>query len=196
MRLRRRSFGLFTLFAALPLRVNAAAEISRETAISALTAAAYELFPHDNVDESLYGTLAETFFSTDEDRALRLADGLGGDTFVDVSRDARIQRLTDRQGDADFFALRMHVMMGLYNNSDVTRRFGYQGPSFEKGGYLERGFDDDGHHERPVVDWSPLANKRLEDHELGIQDFLRKPFRPEQFRAIIERVQGGRRDAA
>ena len=78
--MRRRSFGLFTLFAALPLRVNAAAEISRETAISALTAAAYELFPHDNVDESLYGTLAETFFSTDEDRALRLGPArLGAD---------------------------------------------------------------------------------------------------------------------
>lgn len=142
MRLRRRSFGLFTLFAALPLRANATAAVSRETAIPALTAAAYELFPHDNVDESLYGTLAETFFSTDEDRALRLAAGLGGDTFVDAPRDARIQRLTGRQGDADFFALRMHVLMGLYNNPDVTRRFGYQGPSFEKGGYLERGFDD------------------------------------------------------
>ena len=32
---------------------------------------------------------------------------------------------------------------------------------------IRTGFKSDGHHERPVIDWSPLANKRLEDAELG-----------------------------
>ena len=32
---------------------------------------------------------------------------------------------------------------------------------------IQTGFKSDGHHKRPVVDWSPLANKRLEDAELG-----------------------------
>jgi hypothetical protein len=37
-----------------------------------------------------------------------------------------------------------------YNDLSVTRRFGYQGPSYEEGGYLTRGFDD--------IDWLPAAD--------------------------------------
>ena len=43
--------------------------------------------------------------------------------------------------------LRAGVMIGLYHDLNVTRRFGYQGPSLEEGGYLHRGFDD--------LDWLP-----------------------------------------
>lgn len=41
-----------------------------------------------------------------------------------------------------FNAVRGHTVVGLYNIPDVWKHFGYQGPSFEKGGYIDRGFDD------------------------------------------------------
>jgi RNA polymerase sigma-70 factor (ECF subfamily) len=47
------------------------------------------------------------------------------------------------------------------------------------------GFSDDGEHERPVVDWSPLADKLMEDHELGnrIRDTIAGL--PDKYRAVI-----------
>lgn len=42
---------------------------------------------------------------------------------------------------------RFAVLVGLYNDLSIVRRFGYQGPSLADGGYLERGFND--------LDWLP-----------------------------------------
>jgi len=38
-------------------------------------------------------------------------------------------------------------VVSLYNQHDVWTKLGYEGPSWEKGGYLERGFND--------IDWLP-----------------------------------------
>ncbi len=44
-----------------------------------------------------------------------------------------------------FFAtVRGDIVVSLYNNPLVWRHFGYEGASFDDGGYLERGFDDIG----------------------------------------------------
>lgn len=47
------------------------------------------------------------------------------------------------------------------------------------------GFNDDGHHERPVVDWTPLANQQLEDHELG--EHIRRGIAglPEKYKVVL-----------
>ena len=47
------------------------------------------------------------------------------------------------------------------------------------------GFDDDGHHERPVVDWSPLASERLEDAELGSKLTSAIDGLPEKYRVVL-----------
>ena len=146
MRLRRRGFSLFGLLAALPLR-SSAEPPSAETTAAVISAAAYELFPHEQIDAQHYAGLAAAFISADVDRALGLAAVLGGTEFVAVSRDERLARMTAAQGEAAFQALRMHMLMGLYNDLSVTRKFGYQGSSFAQGGYLRRGFDD--------VQWLP-----------------------------------------
>ncbi|NJO38293.1 MAG: hypothetical protein HC871_12680 [Rhizobiales bacterium] len=38
--------------------------------------------------------------------------------------------------------MRGQVVNVLYNDHEVWKIFGYQGASFEEGGYLYRGFDD------------------------------------------------------
>ena len=43
-----------------------------------------------------------------------------------------------------FGAVRGDIVVSLYNNPLAWRHFGYEGPSFDDGGYLERGFDDIG----------------------------------------------------
>ena len=45
--------------------------------------------------------------------------------------------------------LRGDMILTLYNNPDVWPKFGYEGASADKGGYINRGFSD--------IDWLPTA---------------------------------------
>ncbi len=47
------------------------------------------------------------------------------------------------------------------------------------------GFDGEGHHERPVVDWSPLADKLREDQELGKEIRRAVEALPESYRTVV-----------
>ena len=48
----------------------------------------------------------------------------------------------------DFFvAIQMSVQTAFYNHPAVWAHLGYEGPSFDKGGYLNRGAG--------VIDWLP-----------------------------------------
>ena len=38
--------------------------------------------------------------------------------------------------------IRGGLVTGLYNQKEVWPLFGYEGESFSKGGYIDRGFDD------------------------------------------------------
>jgi hypothetical protein len=45
--------------------------------------------------------------------------------------------------ETEFFKkLRSDLVVSLYNQKDLWPKFGYEGASAEKGGYLHRGFDD------------------------------------------------------
>ncbi len=50
---------------------------------------------------------------------------------------------------------------------------------------LKAGFDEDGHHERPVVDWTPLANEQLENAELGRRTRDAIASLPEKYRLVL-----------
>ena len=49
------------------------------------------------------------------------------------------------------------AVVALYNNPLVWRHFGYEGPSAEFGGYIDRGFDDLTWLPRPSEDASPKS---------------------------------------
>ena len=41
-----------------------------------------------------------------------------------------------------FQTVRSGLVTGFYNQKEVWPLFGYEGESFSKGGYIDRGFDD------------------------------------------------------
>ena len=45
--------------------------------------------------------------------------------------------------------MRSTLVVSLYNQKDLWAKFGYEGSSADKGGYINRGFSD--------IDWLPQA---------------------------------------
>ena len=61
----------------------------------------------------------------------------------------RVVLLQGVEQGALFKKLRGDLLVTLYNNKEVWPKFGYEGSSADKGGYIHRGFDD--------IDWLPQA---------------------------------------
>ena len=75
-----------------------------------------------------------------------LASSKHGSRYVDVGWEAdRVAILVEIQDDAFFQTIRGGLVTGIYGNPEVWPLFGYEGPSADKGGYIDRGFDD--------IDW-------------------------------------------
>jgi hypothetical protein len=119
------------------------------------------LYPHEKVGDAHYaevvkaldGEVADQVSGSDDakaalalyqDGAERLNAAAGG-TFKDLDEEKKEELLkAEEASDApEFFqAVRGKVVGVLYNQPAVWEIFGYQGPSYEEGGYLYRGFDD------------------------------------------------------
>jgi hypothetical protein len=121
-----------------------------------LAALARTLYPHDAVPDIVYhrvpATIAEAV-REDAAQARIVADGVadldgrGGQPFMQRTAE---QRLADAEAIAgsEFFALvRSTAVVEVYSDPATWRALRYEGPSFAKGGYLRRGFDD--------LDWLP-----------------------------------------
>jgi len=61
----------------------------------------------------------------------------------------RVALLQGIETGALFTKLRGDLLVTLYNNKEVWPKFGYEGSSADKGGYINRGFND--------IDWLPQA---------------------------------------
>ena len=61
----------------------------------------------------------------------------------------RVALLQGIEKGALFTKLRGDLLVTLYNNKEVWPKFGYEGSSADKGGYINRGFND--------IDWLPQA---------------------------------------
>jgi hypothetical protein len=121
------------------------AESQRRT----LTRLAQELFPHPLLSEQPYRQIVDMNFpdtapqvqlAAAAEAASRL-DAAAPPLWRDAPQHRRLAALAPLMAQPFFQGFRFAVMAGLYANLDVTSRFGYQGPSFEDGGYIERGFD-------------------------------------------------------
>ena len=83
------------------------------------------------------------------------ASGSGQGRFADLDDTAALDLLRGIE-DAEFFAfIRSVAVVTLYDDAQVHQLLGYEGPVFEQGGYLHRGFDD--------LDWLP--NPRVEEYD-------------------------------
>ncbi len=123
-------------------------------------------YPHDNLadfyDAKLVGDL-DASAAKDKALAKMLNDGVAsldnamGVKFIDLSEGNQVKVLESIQTGAFFQKVRSTTVVSLYNQPLVWRHFGYEGPSAEHGGYIDRGFDDLNWLKRPPLDASPAA---------------------------------------
>ncbi|HUL08954.1 MAG TPA: twin-arginine translocation signal domain-containing protein [Candidatus Acidoferrum sp.] len=123
-----------------------------EHTATTLVKVARELYPHDRLGDVYYAKVVESLDGKavkDKDVGKLLADGVaaldqteGAVKWVDLSPGYRLASLKAMEGTPFFQTVRSECITGIYNNPDVWRHFGYEGPSFEFGGYIERGFND------------------------------------------------------
>lgn len=116
-----------------------------------------DIYPHpDLLQVAHYQAIADTVAANadgDAGIAVSLKDGISrideqaqalfGSSYVDIEdADAREGVLRHFQHEAFFQTVRWTAYFGIYDNKEIWPLFGYQGASFEYGGYIERGFSD------------------------------------------------------
>ena len=125
-----------------------------------------QLYPHDTLSDMYYAGVVEALdgeASGNKDVAELLTKGVAeldkamGVTWLELSEGNQLATLTAIQDSAFFQKVRGTIIVALYNNPLVWRHFGYEGPSYELGGYLHRGFDDLAWLAPPSDDASPKA---------------------------------------
>ena len=102
-----------------------------------------------------HGVLTGIF--TERDAAFGvLAAGLDALGDLDgLDDDAVTAKLEEVQAEPFFRLVHSTSVVALYDDHEVWQLLGYEGSSFEKGGYLHRGFDD--------LDWLPEV--RIEEYD-------------------------------
>jgi len=123
------------------------------------------LYPHDQIEDLHYATVVEALdaeAAASRDVAMLLGDGVvsldqARGKFVSLHENSQIRVLEAMQESAFFQKVRGAVIYHLYNNPLVWPAFGYQGSSYEHGGYLDRGFQDAGWLAEPPEEASPPA---------------------------------------
>jgi hypothetical protein len=111
------------------------------------------LYPHATIEDEQYGKTVEGFdkkAKTDPAFARLLKDGVASlDTaahgkWLDASDDEKLQALKSMETTPFFQTVRGTLVgaAGPYNLPEVWKKFGYEGSSWQFGGYLARGFSD------------------------------------------------------
>ena|SRR5450432_3062134 len=109
------------------------------------------LYPHDAIPDHVYAEVLNRALASNSAlhemvvNAEKALDAQQQQRWIDLDEQGQItaMKAIDR---TDFFAtIRGAVQTALYNHPSVWAVLGYEGPSFEKGGYIERGAG--------VVDW-------------------------------------------
>ena len=124
--------------------------------MATLVQMARDIYPHDRFGDALYANAVKghddtaasdaEFLAMIESGAKELdaaAVANGHTSYVGTGWEAdRVAILKSIESEPFFQTIRGGLVVGLYNQPDVWSLLGYEGSSFEKGGYLARGFDD------------------------------------------------------
>lgn len=118
---------------------------------AALMAMGRVLYPHEKLPDAVYALLAKDLDATaagDAGAAKLLADGIAwlnrsaGGNFAKASAAKRLEIVRSMEGTAFFNTVRGQCITSLYDNDMAYAVFGYPGASWDKGGYITRGFQD------------------------------------------------------
>jgi hypothetical protein len=122
------------------------------------------MYPHDALGDQYYAAVVEALdqdAGADPEVAALLNDGAAAldeampMRFLELSEGHQAAVLEAVQDTPFFHALRGKTIAVLYNNPRVWQAFGYEGASFDEGGYIERGFSDLGWLPDPSPEASP-----------------------------------------
>lgn len=116
-----------------------------------LLAMTRQLYPHDDLADFYYAGVVGGLDAEAKDNAETAAllksgvsdlDDARGVNFTELSDGYQLEVLKEREADAFFQKVRGTTVVALYNNQLTWRHFGYEGASYDFGGYIDRGFDD------------------------------------------------------
>ena len=135
-----------------------------ETEASGILKVTRAIFPHDTLDDAVYALVVKDLDAAAADDAA-VADLLR-EGLMELDKRASgdwasldyLQRenLVIKMAGTDFFEkIRGTSVVSLYNNELAWMHFGYEGSSYEKGGYFDRGFQDLEWLPNPPADASP-----------------------------------------
>ena len=124
--------------------------------MATLVQMARDVYPHDRFSDELYAAAVkehDTKAADDPEHKKLIESGiatldaearaLGKPGYLHVGWESeRLAILKSIELSQFFQTVRGGLVVGLYNQEAVWSILGYEGASFEKGGYLERGFDD------------------------------------------------------
>lgn len=140
-------------------------------------------FPHSRLPDAPYERTADIILKEAEasnwfrvalTQGLNSLDGLAGGDFCSLDDDRAFKVLKRIEG-TDFFGfIRRTTVLNLYDDPAVWAALGYEGSSYDKGGYLDRGFND--------LDWLP--EPRVEEYD-----------GPVRFEPIADGPSGGESDS-
>ncbi len=122
-----------------------------------------DIFPHDHISDAFYVAAVQPwdtkaaanadFKALLEEGVARLdADATDGfkSNYLGVAWEAdRVKLLEGIQHTPFFKKARSDLVVSLYNQPEIWPKFGYEGSSADKGGYIHRGFND--------IDWLPAV---------------------------------------
>lgn len=112
-------------------------------------------FPHANFPDGCYERTSDAILASaakTPGQGVTMAVGLsdlkaaGFDSLDDA---AALKHLQSIEATPFFQFVRGTTVTTLYNDHEVWKILGYEGPSFDQGGYINRGFND--------LDWLPEA---------------------------------------
>ena len=133
-------------------------ELDRDTLIT-MTRLARLLYPHDSITDGVYADVLDQALSETADSngsfaatlslAERALDALGDGEFFYLEEAAQIAALKAVEKQEFFAEIQQAVRFRLYNHPIVWEHLGYEGSSWEEGGYVERGALE--------IEWLPEA---------------------------------------
>lgn len=132
-----------------------AASAVGEHASESLLRMARDIYPHDTLADKYYTQVPLPMgesAATDKELATLLTEGVAeldrrtkarfGKGYLKIEQEAdRVEILREMETSAFFQKIKGAVMMGIYNNPELWPWFGFGGSAWEKGGYIDRGFD-------------------------------------------------------
>ena len=142
--------------------------------------------PYERMTEKIIEASAESsWFRMALAQGLMTLDTLSEEHFLDLPDD-RALAVLKRIADLEFFAfIRRTVVLNFYDDPEVHQALGYEGESFSKGGYVNRGFND--------LNWLP--EPRIEESGEPVQDqgplpYAVKAYAPETSSKPVDNVLG------